>query len=561
MASINFGSISQLGDFYSFIDTELLVTSVFSATEIVLENGDFKLALSGTGFNSATATVTGFTIHSFDGSSGNILPVVYQTATYSTGLSLSGLWPALQDGYFNGLDYLLSQNDTITGSAGSDEIMGFGGADLISGGDGDDFIQGDSWSDIGLSGVVGGNDTLIGGAGNDYLDGGSGGDSMSGGAGDDYYLVEAPTDVVTELAGGGTRDTVQATSDGGLASYTLPANVENMSVQNNGHFDYLLQDYVSTVFTAQGNALANKITIGREYGSGSSEKMYGLAGNDRLSSGGGDDLLDGGSGNDTLIGGTGSDTYYVDSNLDKVIEDVVGSSADIDRVIYQVSVASSTASLGGVVSGLANSIVFSAVENLSLGATTGTVLLNGVGSATANTLSGNAAANKLYGLAGNDSLLGNAGNDALDGGAGNDTLNGGAGNDVINGGLGNDRLIGDATGGGTGSDTFLFNTVLNSTGNVDTIVDFNPVYDGFKLENTGAGLFSTLTATGVLNAAYLKTIVTGGATDANDYVVYNSTTGGLYYDANGSSNGLTDAIQFAIIGAGKVLTNADFVVF
>jgi Ca2+-binding RTX toxin-like protein len=46
--------------------------------------------------------------------------------------------------------------------------------------------------------------------------------------------------------------------------------------------------------------------------------------------------------------------------------------------------------------------------------------------------------------------------------------------------------------------------------------------------------------------------------DANDYVVYNNTTGALLYDADGS--GATAAIQIATIGVGLGMTNTDIVV-
>ncbi|WP_256329425.1 hypothetical protein [Nitrosomonas sp. Nm33] len=46
--------------------------------------------------------------------------------------------------------------------------------------------------------------------------------------------------------------------------------------------------------------------------------------------------------------------------------------------------------------------------------------------------------------------------------------------------------------------------------------------------------------------------------DANDFVIYNNTTGALLYDADGSGAGI--AVQIATIGVGLAMTNVDIVV-
>ena len=66
---------------------------------------------------------------------------------------------------------------------------------------------------------------------------------MAGGEGNDIYIVDNAGDVVTENLNEGT-DTVSTT----LASYTLGANVENLTATGAGNF------------TGTGNALANVIT-------------------------------------------------------------------------------------------------------------------------------------------------------------------------------------------------------------------------------------------------------------------------------------------------------------
>ena len=205
-------------------------------------------------------------------------------------------------------------------------------------------------------------------------------------------------------------------------------------------------------------------------------------------------ILNGGAGNDTLLGGGGNDTYIVGQTGD-VVTELAG--AGIDTVKSGITYA-----------------LKANVEKLTL---IGTAAINGTGNALNNTLVGNSAANKL---------VSGAGNDILNGGAGNDTLLGGTGKDILTGGLGNDF--------------FVFNTALNASTNIDTLKDYTAANDTIQLENA---IFTSLTATGALNAANF--VVGTAAADANDYLVYNSSTGALYYDAD--ANGAGGAVQFATV--------------
>jgi Ca2+-binding RTX toxin-like protein len=100
----------------------------------------------------------------------------------------------------------------------------------------------------------------------------------------------------------------------------------------------------------------------------------------------------------------------------------------------------------------------------------------------------------------------------------------------------------------------LFNTALATAG-IDILTDFNPADDTIKLENA---IFTKLTTVGILNAANL--VIGTVALDANDYFIYNSNTGALFYDADG--NGAGAAIQIAVLGTSThpTISNLDFVV-
>jgi Ca2+-binding RTX toxin-like protein len=160
----------------------------------------------------------------------------------------------------------------------------------------------------------------------------------------------------------------------------------------------------------------------------------------------------------------------------------------------------------------------------------------------------------VFGGAGDDGLFGQDGDDILNGGAGNDSLDGGDGADVLSGGGGNDTLTGSA-----GNDVFLFNSPIDAATNIDVITDFASGADKFNLENTGAGLFNALPV-GTLAAAAFDIVGAGPAASASTRIIYDSTTGALSYDADGT--GAAAAVQIATVGVSThpALTAADFVV-
>ena len=122
-------------------------------------------------------------------------------------------------------------------------------------------------------------------------------------------------------------------------------------------------------------------------------------------------------------------------------------------------------------------------------------------------------------------------------------LTGNAGNNVLNGGGGSDTLRGDA-----GADSFVFRDTLGSS-NIDTIVDFNVAEDTIRLENS---IFTAITGTGTLTAAQFVANASGAAVDASDRIIYETDTGKLFYDSNGSAAG--GAMQFAMLSTGLELT-------
>jgi Ca2+-binding RTX toxin-like protein len=232
--------------------------------------------------------------------------------------------------------------------------------------------------------------------------------------------------------------------------------------------------------------------------------LVGNAGANALTGGTGNDTLQGGAGNDVLNGGNGFD--YADyTSATKVI------TVNLGLITAQNTGGAGTDTLTGI-------------EGM-------------LGGSAADTLTGDANANIL---------IGNAGNDALNGAAGFDQLKGGNGNDVLT--------------GGAGIDWFIFDVAANATTNKDTISDF---VSGVDVLQFSRAIFTGMSAAS-LGALSIDAFWSGSnataAHDATDRLIYNNTTGALYYDADGTGTGA--AIQVALLGTTThpALTYIDFVI-
>ena len=373
-----------------------------------------------------------------------------------------------------------------------------------------------------LAGDVG-NDTLFGGDGKDVLDGDTGNDAVYGGAGNDTLYGGEDNDVLYGgtgkdlLVGGNGNDICyvddvadsvsEANTDGtdqvvSSVSFTLGANVDNLTLTGSSGLKATGNDDANILI---GNSGSNTLT-----GNKGADPLFGADGKDTLSGGEDNDTLDGGTGADRMVGGAGSDTYLVDDAGDVIVE--ASSVGEYDQVSASVNY---TLALN--------------VEALTLTRSA----LTGTGNGSANTIIATSGANLLKGLAGNDTLQGGEGNDQLVGGTGNDVLTGGGGADsfVFDQRDGDDRIT-DFT---TGEDKIqLSSTLANSLGGITALLDAGSFY----------------TAAGAVSGA-----------DAGDRLVYNSTTGALYYDADGS--GKMGAVKIATLDliddAPPELTYTDFI--
>ena len=319
-----------------------------------------------------------------------------------------------------------------------------------------------------------------------------------------------------------------------------------------------------------GNGNANRIS-----GAQGNDFLDGGADNDTLDGGAGNDRLWGGTGADSLVGGDGSDSYYVDLAGDSVTESNANpSSGGIDLVYSSLAAYTLGANVenGRILAAGAANLSGNGLDNL-LYAGAGANVLNGAG--------GNDTLSYLYGassgvsvslavlvaqatggsdsdtLAGIEHLIGSTRADTLtgdglanclEGGNGNDTLTGGAGNDTLLGGLGNDSLT-----GGVGADVFRFDTLPNAASNRDMIGDFNVVNDTIELENA---IFTSLPNGPLAAGSFRSGAGITAAADADDFVIYDTASGALYYDANGNAG--AGPVQIATLTGIPTLTSGDF---
>jgi Ca2+-binding RTX toxin-like protein len=191
-----------------------------------------------------------------------------------------------------------------------------------------------------------GADTLDGGTGSDVLYGGAS-DSLVGGDGSDLYVLSGVPAAITEVAGDGDSDTVQATSAMDLVG--MPGGVEVLDIGANSVTlsGADLTDLVS-IFGSSGSKLtfttaldmtqANFSGISSIVGSGSADSMSGAGFSAAVYLDGGDlgdwlqgsdysdtlfggvdgDWMNGGTGNDTLYGGAGDDTLIGGAGADRL---------------------------------------------------------------------------------------------------------------------------------------------------------------------------------------------------------------------------------------------------
>ena len=406
----------------------------------------------------------------------------------------------------------LAGTGTIAGDLNANEIIGTQGSDTIVGNAGNDLLDGALGDDT-LSGGAGA-DMLVGGEGADTFRAGStelGGDMLDGGDGIDTLLFTS----AVSLTSGFSATSVEVLDMAGQA-----LNVGTTDAVDLSSFDVLRAGAIN------GDARANTII-----GTTGADTINGGSGNDVLDGSAGNDSLAGGAGADQLSGGDGDDVFRAGAT--ELTGDVVDGGVGVDTLLLTANT-----SVG------AAGVSFSGVEVLDMGGRSLTVQgataldLSELDLANAGQILGDAAGNAIAGTRGNDSIDGGSGNDNLAGAAGDDVLRGGTGADVLRGGAGNDTLYGSRNARGDGfADTYVFDEALDPASNVDAVIGIDA--GGLDRLALDPALFQALTggASAGVDAGEFRASAGGNAADANDFILFDTATGNLFYDADGSGAG------------------------
>ncbi|MCC5617389.1 hypothetical protein LC605_20325 [Nostoc sp. CHAB 5836] len=461
-------------------------------------------------------------------------------------------------------------NNTLSGGAGNDTLNAEDttGDNLLSGGAGNDTLNAEDTT---------GDNLLSGGAGNDFLNistGDRGNDTIDGGKGDDLLRVDYSSSTERIIT------TIDVTTNIGVitqgTNLVRYKNIERLDINGTEYDDYIVGsngndtlsgadggndtidggkgndllrvDYSSSTegiittidvttnigVITQGTNLVRYKNIERLniYDTAFDDLIVGSNGNDTIYVGGFYDVSfrpESDGGNDTIDGGVGDDLLAVNYVNDYGFYRT-GPNEGMTTTF------NATTNIGSITAGAKYQVSYKNIERFNISGTDYDDLI--VGNNGNDTLSG--------GL-GNDTLTGGNGNDTLSGGLGNDTLTGGNGNDNLYGGYGNDSLI-----GGSGTDTFAFGYGYDQ--GIDTIYDFNATNELIQVSaaDFGGGL-----SIGSLSATQF-TIGTSATTSAERFI-YNSATGGLFFDSDGSASEYAQ-VQFALVTTGLSLTEKNFVV-
>jgi Ca2+-binding RTX toxin-like protein len=407
---------------------------------------------------------------------------------------------------------------------------------------------------------------------------------------------------------GGPAETVNVVLEYADVDYTPANTVAGAATTTYSKADFQLDDFstadifhnVNAVYDATAGVAGSYTRVD---GANNSETVQGSAGVDNATMRLGDDVYHGNGGNDLIIGHGGADQLYGDAGNDifgiggfgsgvqgttskaddgnaewiatGAKHDLIVGGSGVDTLRITTGIGADTQAHGIVVLNNAN---FQSMEVVQVGATVGRLNVensdlqllndhyyfkaNGTVADLSNTLGNNGGTInnvvvdasglttnglRFEGNGNTQTFIGTTKADVFVGNGGNDTLTGGAGADTFVFGKVHEMVV---TGAATAPQSYV-DTAFNLTG-VDTITDFLHGTDKIELH---LDQYANLAG---FSAANLVSSASGAAADANDYLLFNTTSKMLSYDADGSGAGA--AINIATLTGVTTFTVSDVVV-
>lgn len=273
--------------------------------------------------------------------------------------------------------------------------------------------------------------------------------------------------------------------------------------------------------------------------------LIGTSASEKLTGTSRDDVIDGNAGNDNIKGGDGNDAIYAGDGNDKV-----DAGNGDNSIIAETGIIHSDDGNDAIKSGNGDDFIAA-----------------GTGDDVIKAGDGN---NVVVGANGNDQITTGSGNDIInidgiyvdDGEAaeGNDIIKTGAGDDfiVVSGGF-------DKVWGGGGQDVFFFNEIQTeanvtttvedgktvSTLNIHRVFDFDAGASGGSVDSLAFDSLIFESLAGGINATnFVKgkgmSAASANETGVDDYLIFDSGSGKLYYDADGNQSG-SEAVLIGII--------------
>jgi Ca2+-binding RTX toxin-like protein len=456
---------------------------------------------------------------------GGIDWVIAVNANWTLGAGLENL--ELRDGAGAAFDGTGNELDNvILGASEGGTLLGMGGNDRLvmriaenegraEGGDGNDTLSGEG--------------VLIGDAGNDELNPvpQDNPNTLSGGSGADLFVFDDdPLDEgshhITDFASSVDTIRLDATAMPALGSSGRLSTADGRFAANSSGTAQDTSDRViyNTVngdlwYDGDGSgtgAAALIVTLqgAPDLAATDIEVVNGSAPGNVINGTAGPDTLTGTSGNDTINGLEGNDLFLAGSTGGN---DVINGGAGRDSIEFKERATSAITVdfvTGTITGGAPGTISFTNVERI---------------------LTGNF----------NDTLIGNGAGQTLTGQGGADTIAGAGGIDTL--------------WGAQGTDTFVFREMGGA--HFDRIQDFASGSDKLHLDDAA---FTAIGAMGnfAANDGRFVANPTGTAQDGDDRVVFNTSFGILYYDADGSGGGEAQAI--AMVQSGATVAATDIVV-